>query len=95
VLLERRLAELGRRIGAPPGVAPASRSTLTPREAEVLRLLAEGLANEQVGARLYISPRTVANHVQRILEKTGSANRTEAAVYAVRHGLADAPVSGT
>jgi DNA-binding CsgD family transcriptional regulator len=95
VLLERRLAELGRRIGAPPGVAPAGRSTLTPREAEVLRLLAEGLANEQVGARLYISPRTVANHVQRILEKTGSANRTEAAVYAVRHGLADAPVSGT
>ena len=94
VVLERRLAELGSRIGAPPDTAPATRSTLTAREAEVLRLLADGLGNEQIGGRLYISPRTVANHVQRILEKTGSANRTEAAVYAIRHGLAGSPGSG-
>ncbi len=62
-------------------------ASLSRREVEVIRLLAEGLSNEQIGQRLFISPHTVANHVQRILEKTQSSNRTDAAMYAVRHAL--------
>jgi DNA-binding CsgD family transcriptional regulator len=60
---------------------------LSRREMEVIRLLADGLSNEQIGQRLFISPHTVANHVQRILEKTQTSNRTDAAMYAVRHAL--------
>jgi DNA-binding CsgD family transcriptional regulator len=55
---------------------------LTAREAQVLRLLAEGLANREIAERLVISEHTAANHVRSILAKTGSANRTQAAMYA-------------
>ncbi len=51
-------------------------------------LVARGLSNRQVGAELSISEHTAANHVRSILRKTGCANRTEAASYAHRHGLA-------
>jgi DNA-binding CsgD family transcriptional regulator/tetratricopeptide (TPR) repeat protein len=68
-------------------VSPAYPDALSEREVEVIRLLAEGLSNALIGDKLFISPYTVANHVQKILEKTGSANRTEAAIYAVRHRL--------
>ena len=54
----------------------------------MLRLLAEGLSNREIGNRLYISGNTAANHVRSILLKTGAANRTQAAMYAVEHGLA-------
>ncbi len=67
--------------------APAYPDSLSEREVEVLRLLAAGLSNALIGDRLFISPNTVANHVQKILEKTATANRTEAAMYAVRHRL--------
>jgi DNA-binding CsgD family transcriptional regulator len=52
---------------------------LTPRERQVLALVAEGLTNPQIGARLYISPKTASVHVSAILTKIGAANRTEAA----------------
>jgi DNA-binding CsgD family transcriptional regulator/tetratricopeptide (TPR) repeat protein len=68
---------------------PPRPDSLTAREVDVLRLLAEGSSNEEIGRRLFISPYTVANHLKNIMDKTGSANRTDAAVYAVRHGLAD------
>lgn len=55
---------------------------LTPREIEVLRLLVAGASNKEIGARLFISPNTAANHVRNILVKTRSANRTAAAIYA-------------
>ena len=61
--------------------------SLSEREVEVLRLLSQGLSNAQIGGRLFISLHTVANHVQSILGKTGAANRTEAATYAIRHHL--------
>ncbi len=61
---------------------------LSPREAQILKLVAQGLSNSQVGAALSISEHTAANHVRSILRKTGCANRTEAASYAHRHGLA-------
>jgi two-component system, NarL family, response regulator LiaR len=61
---------------------------LTPRETEVLRLMAAGLENSQIARSLVISERTARNHVASILEKLQMRNRIQAAVYAVRHGLA-------
>jgi DNA-binding NarL/FixJ family response regulator len=61
---------------------------LTQREVEVLRLASLGKTNQEIAEELIISLRTVANHVTSILNKTGASNRTEAAVYATRHGLA-------
>jgi DNA-binding CsgD family transcriptional regulator len=60
---------------------------LTERELEVLRLLAAGLSNQEIGVRLHISGNTAANHIRSILMKTGAANRTQAAMYAARHQL--------
>ena len=81
--LEQRCARLMERLDDRP-VYP---DTLSRREVEVLRLLAAGLSNQDIGARLFISTHTVANHIRSILAKTGTANRTEAAAYAIRHGL--------
>ncbi len=60
---------------------------LTGREVEVLRLIAAGRSNSQIGEELFISVKTVGNHVSSILSKAGVANRSEAAAYAVRQGL--------
>jgi DNA-binding CsgD family transcriptional regulator len=60
---------------------------LSSRELEVLRLVAAGRSNAQIGEALVISASTVAKHVTSILAKTESANRVEAAAYAHRHGL--------
>ncbi|WP_394553612.1 AAA family ATPase [Agromyces sp. MMS24-JH15] len=61
---------------------------LTPREREVLGLVAEGLSNREIAGRLVISEHTAANHVRSILMKTGASNRTGAARYARDHNLA-------
>jgi DNA-binding CsgD family transcriptional regulator/tetratricopeptide (TPR) repeat protein len=63
---------------------------ISPREAEILRLVARGLSNREIGTELFISEHTAANHIRSILRKTGCANRTEAASYAHRHALVDA-----
>jgi DNA-binding CsgD family transcriptional regulator/tetratricopeptide (TPR) repeat protein len=57
---------------------------VTRREADVLRLLSQGLANKEIGARLHLSPRTVEKHVESLLRKTGSRSRTQLATYAAR-----------
>jgi len=62
---------------------------LTPREREVLRLLALGLSNDEIAGRLVISRRTVQNHVSNVYGKLGLASRAEAVLYAIRHGIAD------
>jgi DNA-binding CsgD family transcriptional regulator/tetratricopeptide (TPR) repeat protein len=64
------------------------------REVQILGLVARGMSNREIGAALVISEHTAANHVRSILRKTGCANRTEAASYAHRHGLVEAPAGG-
>ena len=68
---------------------------LTTREFEVLQLLASGKANKDIAEALFISTHTVAVHVARVLEKTGSSNRTAAVAYATRHHLLESTRSGT
>ena len=72
-----------RRARPPPRPAPDA-AGLTEREVDVLRLIAEGRSNRDIGARLHISQHTAANHVRSILMKTECANRTEAAAWALR-----------
>ncbi|HEY7037151.1 MAG TPA: LuxR C-terminal-related transcriptional regulator [Thermomicrobiales bacterium] len=66
----------------------AARHGLTPREREVLALLAAGLSDREIAAALFVSRHTVSNHVASILGKLGAPSRAAAAAYAVRHGLA-------
>jgi LuxR family maltose regulon positive regulatory protein len=83
-------AERARRLLEAP--SPDRRSTLaalTPREREVLSLIAAGLANREIAERLVVSEHTVHRHVTNILRKLGLPSRAAAAAQAVRHGLAD------
>ncbi len=68
--------------------APDNPEKLTDRETEVLRLLAEGKSNKEIASNLYIGETTVKTHVSNILIKLGLPSRTQAALYAVRIGLA-------
>lgn len=63
------------------------RSTLTAREVEILRMLAKGLTNKQIGRAVNISEHTVRNHVNSIIEKLGVADRTGAATTAIQRGI--------
>jgi DNA-binding NarL/FixJ family response regulator len=65
-----------------PGMEP-----LTPRESEVLEMLAEGIANKEIAARLHLSEHTVKFHVNAILGKLHAGTRTEAVTRAIRHGI--------
>jgi DNA-binding NarL/FixJ family response regulator len=67
---------------------PAEALGLTRREAEVLRLVAQGRSNREIAAALSVSPRTVDGHVANLLGKLGLDSRAAAAAFAVRHGLA-------
>ena len=60
---------------------------LTPREVEVLRLLALGLSNREIGARLVITPKTAGNHIEHIYSKIGASSRVGASLFAMQHGL--------
>jgi len=80
---------------AEPGAAPADAvqggslpDGLTEREAEILRLIAQGLNNPEIAARLFVTSHTVKSHINRIFAKTGSRDRAAAIGYAHRHGLA-------
>ncbi len=85
-LEERVVARLAQLPGAQPATAVIDE--LTSREIEVLGLMAIGRSNADIAMVLAISLNTVATHVRNILAKTGCANRTEAAAYAMRNGLA-------
>jgi class 3 adenylate cyclase/DNA-binding CsgD family transcriptional regulator/tetratricopeptide (TPR) repeat protein len=83
IALNRKLNEL-RALPDGPAELPDG---LSAREVDVLRLVAQGYSNREIGSRLFISEHTAANHVRSILRKTGCANRTDAASYAHQHGL--------
>ena len=68
--------------------APSYPDGLTQREVEVLRLIIAGATNQDIAGALFITTNTVANHVKNILSKSNTENRTAAATYGVRHGLA-------
>jgi NarL family two-component system response regulator LiaR len=70
----------------------AAQEPLTQRELEVLSLVAQGLSNQEVAEKFVISERTVRNHVSSILGKLHLANRTQAALYALREGMAELDV---
>ena len=77
------IREINQPSDLPPVVDP-----LTKREVDVLKLVAQGLSNQQIAERLIISEWTVRKHVHNILDKLHLANRTQAALYALREGLA-------
>ena len=60
---------------------------LSPREIEILRLVARGLSSRQIATQLILSPKTVRNHTEHIYAKTGTGNRVTASLFAVQHGL--------
>jgi DNA-binding NarL/FixJ family response regulator len=80
----RLLAAAAGRAGAGSAVPDG----LTAREIEVLRLIAEGLANREIAGRLFVSEATVKSHINRLFAKTGVRDRAQAVQYAFRHGLA-------
>lgn len=81
------LSELTTQGSAPAPAAPTETAVLTPREAEVLALVAEGRTNGEIGKQLFISTKTVSVHVSNVLAKLDAASRTEAAAVARRRGL--------
>ena len=72
-----------------PMESPATDAPLTEREVEVLKLVAKGRSNQEIAERLVVSERTVGAHVSNILSKLHLANRTQAALYALRKGFTD------
>jgi DNA-binding NarL/FixJ family response regulator len=85
--VQQRLLSAATRAAAPP--SPGDHGDLTPREAEVLRLIASGKSNREIARTLFLSEATVKTHVNRIFAKTGSRDRTQAMRYAYTHGHAD------
>ena len=83
LIARKVLQELSRPPERPPTTDP-----LTPREVEVLQLVAQGLENQAIAERLVISDATVRTHVSNILGKLHLASRTQAALYALREGIA-------
>ncbi len=85
-IAQKLMRELQR--SARGSLLPPTEEPLTERELDVLKLVAQGLANQEIADRLVVSERTVRTHVSNILDKLHLANRTQAALYALREGLA-------
>jgi len=83
LIAQKLMRELVRSSSQPP-----TEQALTEREVEILTLVAQGLPNQEIAETLVISERTVRTHVSNILSKLHLANRTQAALYALREGLA-------
>jgi DNA-binding NarL/FixJ family response regulator len=77
--------------GAPPGPASPSLAALTEREREVVSLVAAGLSNDEIAAKLIVSPLTAKTHVSRAMTKLRARDRAQLVVLAYEHGLASPP----
>lgn len=75
--------------GQQRGRRPTGPAGLTPREVEVLALIARGASTRQVAERLFITPKTAETHIERIYAKTGASTRSTATLFAMQHGLLD------
>ena len=82
--------ELGARIAAAPAEPSGPPDDLTEREVEILRLIALGHTNAEIGKKLYLSVRTVESHRAHIQQKTRRSTRSELVRYALEHSLIDA-----
>ena len=87
--VQQRLLLAAARAPAPQPDQDHDPDELTPRESDVLRLIAQGKSNREIARALYVSEATVKTHVNRIFAKTGSRDRTQAIRYAYTHGYAD------
>ena len=87
--ITKRLIGRFARTAPPAGHSAAALEELTPREREVLVLIARGHSNREIAAELVISPRTAEHHVQDVYVRIGVATRAGAALYAMEHGLLD------
>lgn len=94
--VQQRLIAAASRPAAPPAPAPAPSPVspvsppdgLTPRETEVLRLIAAGLSNQDISERLFVSEATVKTHINNLFAKARLRDRAQAVAYAFQHGLA-------
>src|SRR5213078_1111954 len=84
IQFDHLLARVRRLVAQPAPVVGPVASPLTPREQEVLGLLAEGLEQDEIANRLFITPKTVAKHIERILGKLGVRSRAQAVALALR-----------
>jgi len=89
--VQRKLLAAAARAPVSPELAGASSGDdeLTPREVDVLRLIAAGQSNREIARTLFVSEATVKTHVNRIFAKTGSRDRSQALRYAYTHGYAE------
>lgn len=91
--VQQRLIAAASRPAAPPAPSPVSAGSsppdgLTPRETEVLRLIAAGLSNQDISERLFVSEATVKTHINNLFAKARLRDRAQAVAYAFQHGLA-------
>ena len=86
--MQSRLLAAATAAPAPPAPAAELPDELTPREAEVLRLIARGLSNAEIAAALVVSEATVKSHINHLFAKIGARDRAQAVHYAYTHGLA-------